>query len=114
MGWWQMTQSADEETIRASIFFTLLFSNVLLTLVNRSFRYTILTTIRYRNGLVPLIIGLSLLFILLLLIVPAMRGLFSIAFPGWNAIGYCLLAAAAGTLWIEPVKALRLYLNPRA
>ncbi len=114
MGWWQITQSADEETIRAVIFFTLLFSNILLTLVNRSFRYTILTTLRYRNTLVPIIIGLSLLFIVLLLTVPAIRNLFSIATPGWELIGYCLLAAAAGTLWIEPVKALRLHRNPRA
>jgi Ca2+-transporting ATPase len=114
IGYWFMQQSGDENRIRAGIFLTLLFSNILLTLVNRSFRYTIFTTIRYRNNLVPVIIGISILFILGFLFVPWLKDLFKLGTLNTRELGYCLLAAAAGTLWMELVKALRLYLNPRA
>lgn len=114
MGYLSIQEGAGEDKVRSMIFFTLLFSNILLTLVNRSFRYTIFTTIRYKNWLVPLIIGISLVFVLLLLFVAPIRELFNLVQLGGSEIGYCLLAAAAGTLWIEPVKALRLYLTPRA
>lgn len=114
MGYLAMQQDAGEDKVRSMIFFTLLFSNILLTLVNRSFRYTIFTTIRYKNWLVPLIIGISLVFVLLLLFVPPVRDLFSLVQLRGSDIGYCLLAAAAGTLWIELVKGFRLYLSPRA
>jgi Ca2+-transporting ATPase len=114
MGYLAMQEGAGEEKVRSMIFFTLLFSNILLTLVNRSFRYTIFTTIRYKNRLVPLIIGISLVFVLLLLFVSPIRDLFSLVQISASDIGHCLLAAALGTLWIEPVKALRHYRNPRA
>jgi Ca2+-transporting ATPase len=114
MGFLAMQDGSDENRIRSMIFFTLLFSNILLTLVNRSFRYTIFTTIRYKNWLVPLIIGISLVFVLMLLFVAPIRDLFNLVQISASDIGHCLMAAAAGTLWIEPVKALRLYRNPRA
>jgi Ca2+-transporting ATPase len=114
MGYLAIKEGAGEEKVRSMIFFTLLFSNILLTLVNRSFRNTIFTTIRYKNRLVPLIIGISLVFVLLLLFVSPIRDLFSLVQISASDIGHCLLAAAAGTLWIEPVKALRHYRNPRA
>ena len=114
MGYLAIREGAGEDKVRSMIFFTLLFSNIQLTMVNRSFRYTIFTTIRYKNWLVPLIIGISLVFVLLLLFVAPIRELFNLVQLHGSDIGYCLLAAAAGTLWIEPVKALRLYLNPSA
>src|SRR5690606_17693407 len=41
----------DEITTRAMVFTTLVFSNVLLSLVNRSFVYSIFETLKYRNNL---------------------------------------------------------------
>jgi Ca2+-transporting ATPase len=114
LGYWFIQEGRDESIARSVVFFTLLFSNILLTLVNRSFRYSIFTTIRYRNRLVPVIIGISLVFILAFLFIPWIKDLFSLGSLSWKELGLCLLASAAGTLWIEPVKALRLYLNPRA
>jgi Ca2+-transporting ATPase len=114
MGYLAIKEGEGEEKVRSMIFFTLLFSNIMLTMVNRSFRNTIFTTIRYKNRLVPLIIGISLVFVFLLLFVAPIRDLFNLVQITGSDISHCLLAAAAGTLWIEPVKALRLYRNPRA
>lgn len=52
-------QGADETLTRTMVFATLISANIFLTLVNRSFRYSVLHTLRYSNPLIPLIIGLT-------------------------------------------------------
>lgn len=53
-------QGAGEPRTRTMVFVCLITANILLTLVNRSFYYSMLTTIRYKNNLVLLIIGLTI------------------------------------------------------
>jgi Ca2+-transporting ATPase len=89
------------------IFITLLFCNIFLTLVNRSFTHTIFTTIRYKNNLLPLIIGITLLFIIGVLNIPFLRDLFELQKMGWSMIGICAAVAFTGTFWLEIVKAIR-------
>lgn len=101
MGYWSMQQAHEEALTRTLIFLTLLFSNIFLTLVNRSFHYSVFTTIRYKNYMVPLIIGITLLFILGVLFLPFLRELFALQQPSWELIGWCAAAAFAGTFWIE-------------
>ena len=46
-----MHNGEDIDFVRTAIFImALLFSNIFLTLINRSFRYSIFTTIRYKNA----------------------------------------------------------------
>ena len=52
---------ADEQLTRTMVFTCMIAANILLTLVNRSFYYSLLVTIRYKNSLVLLIIGITLL-----------------------------------------------------
>jgi Ca2+-transporting ATPase len=106
MGYYGMQQGQDNEIVRTLIFTTLLFSNIFLTLVNRSFRYSVFTTIRYSNPLVPLIIGVTLVFIAAMLTVPFMQQLFGLKGLSWAMIGLCAGAAFLGTFWMELVKAL--------
>ncbi len=94
----------DEGQVRTVIFITLLFSNVFLTLVNRSFRYTLFTTLRYPNPLVPLIIGITLGFIAIVLFVPPVRGLFGLTVLPLHDLLVCLLVAIIATCWLEPLK----------
>ncbi|RFZ85204.1 cation-translocating P-type ATPase [Mucilaginibacter terrenus] len=56
-----VSQGADEPLTRTMVFVCLITANILLTLVNRSFYYSLLTTIRYKNNLVLIIIGVTLL-----------------------------------------------------
>jgi Ca2+-transporting ATPase len=51
-----VTQHYNEELTRTMIFTVLITANIFLTLVNRSFYYSIFTTMHYKNKLVPLII----------------------------------------------------------
>jgi Ca2+-transporting ATPase len=56
-----VSKGADEQLTRTMVFTCLISANILLTLVNRSFFYSVLTTIRYKNNLVLIIIGITLL-----------------------------------------------------
>jgi Ca2+-transporting ATPase len=51
-----VAQHYNEELTRTMIFTVLITANIFLTLVNRSFYYSIFTTMHYKNKLVPLII----------------------------------------------------------
>jgi len=53
-------QGFSETITRTMVFTTLIAANIFLTLVNRSFYYSILTTIRYKNNLVLWIIGITM------------------------------------------------------
>ncbi|SDP96958.1 Ca2+-transporting ATPase [Mucilaginibacter sp. OK268] len=50
----------NENTTRTMVFSTLIAANILLTLVNRSFYYSLFTTIKYRNNLVPVVLGITI------------------------------------------------------
>jgi Ca2+-transporting ATPase len=107
VGYYYIQQGSDNTTIRTVIFTTLLFSNVFLTLVNRSFHYSVFKTLAYKNNLVPLIIGITLLFIAALLYVPFMQNLFRLQSLSLQTTASCILAGIAGTLWIEIWKFIR-------
>jgi len=56
-----VSEGADEQLTRTMVFTCLIAANILLTVVNRSFFYSVLTIIRYKNNLVLVIIGITLL-----------------------------------------------------
>jgi len=107
IGYYFMQQGSDETTIRTIIFITLLFSNIFLTLVNRSFYYSIIKTWTYKNNLVPLIIGITLLFMAALIYVPFIRNLFNLNQLSISTIGICAAVAVLATLWIEVWKFIK-------
>lgn len=107
VGYYYMKQGMDATTIRTIIFITLLFSNIFLTLVNRSFQYSVFKTILYKNNLVPLIIGITFIFIAALLFVPFMQNLFQLTPLSPAIIITCFITALAGTLWIEGWKIIK-------
>src|SRR5690606_36451793 len=61
---------SDEAVTRTMVFIALITANIVLTLVNRSFHYSILTTLKYKNNLVALIILITVALTGLLLFVP--------------------------------------------
>lgn len=54
-----VSNSLTEAATRSIIFIVLVSSNIFLTLVNRSFYFSILTTLKYKNNLVLLIISIT-------------------------------------------------------
>jgi Ca2+-transporting ATPase len=96
-----------ENTTRTSIFLTLIASNIFLTLANRSFYYSIFTTLKYKNNLVPLIIGITVLITSLLLITPVFRRFFLFESITLLQIGLSILIGFVCVLWIEFFKFFR-------
>jgi Ca2+-transporting ATPase len=107
LGYYYIQQGQDSSIVRTIIFITLLFSNIFLTLENRSFRYSIFKTLRYKNRLVPVIIFTTLLFIAALLYVPFVQNLFMLHNISLTDIGYCAAVALASTGWLEIWKFFR-------
>jgi Ca2+-transporting ATPase len=100
-GYYFMQYHQSENFVRTTVFITLLFSNIFLTLVNRSFHYTVFTTLQYKNKLVPLIILITLIFIAIVLYIPAARNLFKLeALPPIRLLS-CFILAFLSTIWIE-------------
>lgn len=107
VGYYFIGQGANDTTIRTIIFTTLLFSNIFLTLVNRSFYFSIFKTLKYKNNLVPIIISITLLFIGIFLYLPFARDLFQLQQISFTNIIICIGVAAVATLWVDGWKLLR-------
>jgi Ca2+-transporting ATPase len=93
-----------EATTRTMVFMVLIFANIFLTLVNRSFYYSILTTLKYKNRLVPLIIGITLILSLLLLYIPVFTRFFEFKSLKAGQLGISFLVGGVSVLWFELVK----------
>jgi P-type Ca2+ transporter type 2C len=94
----------SETYTRTSIFLTLIASNIFLTLENRSFYYSIFTTIRYKNNLVLIIIGLTMVLTSLLLFVPVFSKFFLFEMVDYEQIGLSILIAFVSVMWMEVYK----------
>lgn len=107
LGYYLMVSGESIETVRTIIFTTLVMSNVFLTLVNRSFYYSVLKTFRYPNRLIPIILGISVVLLILILIVPPIQGIFKFEAVRIQFVGMALLVSFVGVFWIEVWKAWR-------
>lgn len=107
LGYWIMKAGESEGTVRTVIFTTLIFSNVFLTLVNRSFYYSVLKTLSYPNKLIPLILGISLAVLALSLMVTPVRTVFEFEPISLEFVVYGLFAAFFGVFWLEILKCWR-------
>ena len=107
LGYAMMESGETEGTVRTVIFTTLVFSNVFLTLANRSFYYSALHTLRYRNKLIPLILGISLAVLAVALTVVPVRSVFDFEPIRLELVVFALIAAFIGVFWIEILKIWR-------
>ena len=97
-------QNCSESSTRTVVFLTLIASNIFLTLTNRSFFYSIFTTIRYQNNLVFVIIGLTVAMTSLLLFVPIFMHFFLFDKVTVSQIGMSILVGFVSVMWIEIIK----------
>jgi Ca2+-transporting ATPase len=90
-----------EAEIRTACFVTLISANIMLTLINRSFYHSLFTTMRHRNPLVPLILGITMVLVILVLGIPAFRGFFDFTTMTPFMILSSIGIGVASVLWIE-------------
>jgi Ca2+-transporting ATPase len=100
-------ENMSENGTRTLIFLTLITSNIVLTLANRSFYYSIFKTIQYKNNLVGLIIGITILMTGLLLFIPAFSNFFLFEMVSVTQIGICVLVGSISVLWVEIYKVFK-------
>jgi P-type Ca2+ transporter type 2C len=107
IGYYYMALGESEDFVRTVVFTTLIFSNLFLTLVNRSFYYSVIKTLSYNNWLIPLILVTSLIVLATILYIPSFREIFDFVQLGWEVIAHCLVVGFASVLWIEIFKLFR-------
>ncbi len=99
-----MNKGASLEDTRTVVFTTLLLSNVFLTFINRSFSKTIYHTSRYKNSLAPIVLIISVIFLLALHLIPTVRQLFQLTKLSAPVFWLCLLAAFVSVIWFDVYK----------
>ncbi len=100
-------KSLDIDTTRTITFATIIFSNIMLTLVGRSKNYTIVTTLRYKNGLVPIIVFITLALFAFSICYPSAMALFSFKHIPIKYYIISLVVSTVSVLWIELYKWLK-------
>jgi Ca2+-transporting ATPase len=94
----------NEETTRTMVFVVLVTANIFLTLVNRSFYYSIFTTLGYKNNLVAIIIGITIIITGLLLYVKPLTRFFEFEHLISNQLFIAIGVGSISVLWYELVK----------
>ncbi|HNB12741.1 MAG TPA: cation-translocating P-type ATPase [Bacteroidia bacterium] len=101
---WSVWLGGNEEKTRALVFTTLIFANVFLSLVNRSFYYSILACFKHKNILFPIVIGATLIMLFLILYIPAFADFFKLAGLNLREIIMAIIVAAISVMWMEIYK----------
>jgi P-type Ca2+ transporter type 2C len=99
-----VVNGADEQLTRTMVFTCLISANIMLTLVNRSFYYSIFTTMRYKNNLVTVIILLTLVISSALIYCRPLAIFFGFEPLGYNDLLISCLIGLLSVLWFEIVK----------
>ncbi|WP_353133708.1 cation-translocating P-type ATPase [Pseudopedobacter sp.] len=100
---WAVQNGGSEEKTRAMVFTTLIISNILLSLANRSFFYSIFDSFKNKNLLFPVVIGLTLVLLFAILYTP-LAGFFQVTQLSLFELGLILLIAVVSVLWFEVYK----------
>ncbi len=98
---------SSEATTRTMIFTLLIAANITLTLVNRSFYYSIITTLHYKNNLVPIIIAITIGILVVLLFVPMLTQFFMFQLLSATQLVVSIAVGIAVVIWYEVVKWLK-------
>ena len=94
----------DEALTRTMVFAVLITANIFLTLVNRSFYYSIFTTLRYKNNLVGLMIFITIVITALLIFVPTLANFFEFKALDFYQLSFCIGIGFISVIWYELVK----------
>jgi len=94
----------DEDTSRSLVFTTLIFSNLFLTLVNRSFYFSVWSALKNRNVLLRIIVIATLAMLTMILFIPAFSSFFKMASLNGIQISWTIAVALLSVSWFEVYK----------
>ena len=104
---WMVKQGGNEEQTRAMAFSTLIFANVFLSFVNRSFFYSVFVSMKNKN---PLLISISVIVLMLLILilnVKPIAAFFHLQSLSLYELGTAVLIASIAVFWFEGFKWLK-------
>ena len=94
----------NEEKTRAMVFTTLIFSNVWLSLTNRSFYYSLWSSFRNKNNLMVYVTVLTLVILFAILYIQPISLFFKVTSLNLNELGIAMIVAMLSVLWFEVYK----------
>lgn len=94
----------NEAHTRTMVFTVLIAANIFLTLINRSFYYSIFTTLKYKNKMVLLIIGITTMITGLMLYVRPLTSFFGFENLTLTELITCIGIGFVSVIWYELVK----------
>jgi Ca2+-transporting ATPase len=94
----------NEASTRTLVFTNLIVANIFLMLVNRSFYYSVLTTLRYKNNLVLLMIVITVALTSALLFIQPLSAFFDFKLITLGQIAVSAGVGIIATVWFEVVK----------
>ena len=101
---YMVQNGASEQMTRTILFTTLIFSNIFLTLVNRSFYFSFLESIDNRNMLLKGIILTTLILLAIMLYVKPVAAFFELVPLPLSSLGLCIATAVVAVFWFEIFK----------
>jgi Ca2+-transporting ATPase len=103
LGMYQYTvqQGGSEEQTRTMVFSTLVFANIFLTLVNRSFYYSVFESFTAKNRLLVSVIIITLVLLVIMLYIKPVANFFKLVPLSLSSISLCIVTAAVTVLWFE-------------
>jgi Ca2+-transporting ATPase len=104
---YSVSQGFDEALTRTMTFTVLIVANIFLTLINRSFYYSLFTTLRYKNNMVIIIILITTIVLTLLLYIQPLTDFFQFERPSILQLGICAGTGFLSVIWIELAKWIR-------
>lgn len=99
-----VAQGNNENITRTMIFLTLITANILLTLVNRSFFYSVITTSLYKNNLVIMIIFITVMLTGMMVFIKPLSNLFKFESLDTCQILISIAVGCVSVIWYEVVK----------
>ncbi len=104
---YSVTNGYEEAITRTMTFTVLITANIFLTLINRSFYYSILTTLKYKNNLVLLIIFITIAIVGLILTIRPLRTFFEFGALNGFQVLFCIFIGFISVIWFEIVKLVK-------
>jgi len=97
----------NEAITRTMTFTVLITANIFLTLINRSFYYSILTTLKYKNNMVLLIIFITMAIVGLILYIKPLTTFFEFETLNGQQFLICIFIGFVSVIWFEILKLLK-------
>ena len=101
VGFYYLQSGSSGNEVRTVVFLTLLICNLILTFENRSDKLSILYTFSFQNKLMLAVFIINLFFISAFLFIPYMQNIFMLDKPSIFTMSICVIAALAGSMWVE-------------